>query len=232
MRDCKTPRTNFLSSACRSLVRPAIVCMLILALHGCNYFIMAGYLIGGPPSNEPDFDAITRKSMTDFGVTVAVVCDAPVELKWDNNKIDKELAKYVSRKMAGKKIKVIDCDQVYAWMDKHPHRDRPTEIGAYFNTTYVVYIDLKKYSLFEESSPNLRRGRAEALVTVYEMDGDGDGARIYSKDVVSKYPLRAPQAASDVRYSTFRRLYLTRLSEEVGRLFYEWYNGDDIVDAT
>ena len=59
-----------------------------------------------------------------------------------------------------------------------------------------------------------------------------DGERIYSKDVMSKYPLRAPQATSDVKYSTFRRLYLTRLSEDIGRLFYEWYNGDDIVDAT
>jgi len=230
MRNCRTHRTVCVSNTCHSLVRPLLVCMLILSLHGCNYFIMAGYLIGGPPSNEPNFDAITNKSMTGYKVTVAVVCDAPMELKFEHSKIDKELAKYVSRKMAGKKIKVIDSDRVYAWLDKHPHRDRPTEIGEAFNTTYVVYIDLKKYTLFEESSPNLRRGRAEALVSVYDMTENGE--RIYSKDVVSKYPLRAPQATSDVKYSTFRRLYLTRLSEDIGRLFYEWYNGDDIVDAT
>lgn len=232
MLDFRTSRETILGRIAKSVMAKIIAVTLVVALSGCNYFILAGYLIGGPPSNEPDFDASTQKSMTDFGVTVAVVCYAPVELKWDNNKIDQELAKYVARKMTSKKIRVIDSDQVYAWMDKHPHWDTPAEIGKAFNTTYVVYIDLKKYSLFEESSPNLRRGRAEALVTVYEMDEDGDGERIYSKDIVSKYPLRAAQATSEVRYSTFRRLYLTRLSEEVGRLFYEWYNGDDISDAT
>ena len=67
-----------------------------LVLTGCNYFILIGYLIGGPPSIEPDFDVETNKSMTDLDVTVAVVCYAPPKLKWDFSKVDKELAKYNS----------------------------------------------------------------------------------------------------------------------------------------
>ena len=206
-------------------------CVLMASLAGCNYFVLAGSLIGGPPSIEPDFDTATGDSMTDYGVTVAVLCYAPVELKWEHNKIDQELTKYVTRKMANKKIRVIDSDRVYAWMDKHPHWDTPAEIGEAFNTTYVVHIDLKKYTLYEENSANLYRGRAEAMVTVYKMEDDGQGDRIYSKVILSKFPLQAPKSTSEVKYSTFRRLYLTRLSEEIGRLFFEWYNGDDILDA-
>ena len=87
MLDFRTSRETILGRIAKS-----VMAKIIAALSGCNYFILAGYLIGGPPSNEPDFDASTQKSMTDFGVTVAVVCYAPVELKWDNNKIDQELA--------------------------------------------------------------------------------------------------------------------------------------------
>ncbi len=116
-------------------------------------------------------------------------------------------------------------------MDKNPNWDEPEEIARAFGVTYLVYIDLKKYTLYEKNSQNLYRGRAEAMVSVYEIDEAGDGERIYSKEILSKYPIRAPKSTYEVTYSTFRRLYLTRLSEEIGRLFYEWYNGDDIPDA-
>ena len=68
---------------------PALA-LAAVSLSGCNYFIALGYLIGGPPSVEPDFDAQTAKSFTDKGVTVAVVCYAPTELKWDFDEIDYE----------------------------------------------------------------------------------------------------------------------------------------------
>lgn len=199
---------------------------------GCNYIVLAGYLIGGPPSIEPDFDAQTKKSMTAKDVTVAVVCFAPTDIKWDFDKIDNEIAKYVTFRLHSHKIKVVNPDSVRAWLDENGEWDQPTEIGAAFNVNYVVYIDLQKYSLFEEDSSNLYRGRAEGMVSVYEMDETGDGEKIYTKEIVSKYPLAVPRDTHEVTYSKFKREYLSRLAEEIGRLFYEYYHGDDIPDAT
>ena len=201
------------------------------ALTGCNYVIMLGYMIGGPPSIEPDFDKMTKASMTDKDVTVAVVCYAPTELKWDFDEVDMEVAKYVSNRLFLHKIKVIDPDRVRDWLDKHSDYDKPDEIGAAFHTKYVIYIDMHKFSLYEEHSASLYRGRAEALVSVFDIDEQGNGEKIYTKDLTSAYPLAAPRSTSEVSYGHFKKEYLSRLSEEIGRLFYEYYNGDDMPDT-
>lgn len=218
-------------------VRRSWSCWMVLllaavAMPGCNYVVLAGYLIGGPPSIEPHFDATMKKSMTDKDVTVAVVCYALPELKWDFDQVDREVSKYVARRLVQHKIKVIRPDSVQEWLDTHDDWDRPEEIGAHFGTTYVVYIDLHKYSLYEENSANLYRGRSEALVSVFEMDEDDEGEKIYSKEIVSRYPLSVPRSTSEITYGRFKKQYLSRLSEEIGRLFYEHYNGDDMADAT
>lgn len=206
-----------------------IACLFVLP--GCNYVVLLGYLIGGPPSIEPDFDAMTNKSMTDKDIKVAVVCYAPTELKWDFDKIDQELGRYVSHRLGTHGIKFINPTRVQAWLDQNPDWDKAEEIGEGLDVEYVIYIDLHKYSLYEENSQNLYRGNAEAIVSVHEMHEDGHGEKVYSKEILSQYPLRAPRSTAEISYTSFKREYLTRLSEEVGRLFYEYYSGDDIPDA-
>jgi len=103
-----------------------IACQIIVvgliagALTGCNYLLFAGYLLGGPPSIEPAFDAETGLSMTDKDVTVAVVCYAPKHVKWDFANIDYNLSKKVAYRMFQKKITVINPDRIRDWLDRHP----------------------------------------------------------------------------------------------------------------
>lgn len=201
-------------------------------LSGCNYFIPLAYFIGGPPSIEPDFDAMTKQSLTEKDVTVVIVAYAPPELKWDFPKIDAEVAKYVAYRLVQKKVKVFNPDKVQAWLDEHDDDwDKPEEVGAAFDATYVIHIDLGKFSLYEENSTTLYRGRSEAYISVFEMDGDGHGEKVYNKEVLSTHPIRGPRSTSEMPFTEFKREYLSRLSEEVGWLFYEHYNGDNIPYA-
>ena len=203
-----------------------------VSLAGCNYLVLLGYLIGGPPSIEPDFDATVKKSMTDKDVVVAVVCYVPKEVKWNYPAIDQQLAKAVAFRLHRHYIKVISPDGVSAWLDENSEWDEPDEIGQALNVKYVIYIDLQNFVLFEENSQDLYRGRAEGAVSVWEMDEDGEGERIYQKEITSKFPLLAPVSTYAISEPSFQRRYLTRLSEEIGRLFYEYYSGDNIPDAT
>ena len=148
------------------------------------------------------------------------------------DQIDKEIAKYVSYRMVEHKIRTVNPDRVNDWLDRNDDWDKPEEIGAALGATYVVYIDLNDFSLYEENSHNLYRGRADIMVNVIKIDPDGTGDEIYSKEHISRFPLAVPRSTYDVTYSNFKRQYLARLSEEIGRLFYEHYNGDDIPDAT
>ncbi|TWT64492.1 hypothetical protein [Rubinisphaera italica] len=221
-------------SSLMTVIRKATLLTFLIgavSLTGCNYAILLGYLIGGPPSIEPDFDVQTNKSMSDKEVSVCVVAFAPTNLKWDFPKIDHELSRYVAFRLVEHEIKVVNPDQVKAWLDSHPDWDKPEEIGKAFDCNYVIYIDMNDFHLYEENSTTLYRGRSENYISVIEMDEDGYGEKIYSKEVNSKYPIRAPRSTSEMSLDTFKREYLSRLSKEIGWLFFERFNGDDIPDA-
>ncbi|MDA0283527.1 MAG: hypothetical protein O3B13_09920 [Planctomycetota bacterium] len=216
----------------RPRLTACILAALFCATSGCNYIVLLGYLIGGPPSIEPDYDAMTGNSMTDSGIVVAVVCFAPKEVMYSFAHVDRDIAVAVARRLHNHKIAVINPDMVQKWIDENPNWDEPDEIGSAVGATHVVYIDLTSFTLYEENSHELYRGRSEGVISVYELDEDGDGEQTYSKELISRYPLAAPRDSSDISRPQFHLQYLARVSEEVGRLFYEHYNGDDMSDAT
>ena len=211
-----------------SRVRLALAALLLISLPGCNYFILLGYLIGGPPLFEKD----TTKSLTDRNTRVAVVCYASDELKYECEHIDHIIARQVGYQLSMNKIDVVPSDEVRSWMIPNPDWDTAAEVGKAFDVNFVVYIDVSDFSLYERDSNTLFRGRCEAIVSVYEMETDGSGDRIFSHDLNSQYPIQVPRSATDVSYDTFRMEYFSRLSDEIGRLFYPYLNGDDISNAT
>lgn len=232
--------TQIFGRSIRRTLKAALLASVAISMSGClKQFILLSYLIGGPPSIEPEFDRQTGSQLTEFGVKVAVVCYAEDRLKWDFDKIDHDVARAVSAQLTKHKIDVIDSNRVRAWLNENPEWDRPQEIGASLTTadgtkpTHIIYIDLIDYSLYEPDSHNLYRGRAEATVSVFKMDEENptEGEKIYTDDIKSQYPIHAPESTSSVPFSEFRTRYLVRLSEEIGRLFYERYAGDDIHDG-
>ena len=64
------------------------------------------------------------------------------------------------------------------------------------------------------------------------MDEGGEGEKVFVDKIMSIYPLISPRDTHDITLSSFKREYLSRLSEEIGRHFYEYYNGDDVGAAT
>lgn len=209
----------------------ALALAAVLATGCLKEILFFGYLVGGPPSVEPDFDKETKKSLTDHGVRVAVVCYAPTKLKLLDEKVDEVIAKHVAYKLRQNQIMVIRPALVQEWLDEHPEWETPVEIGEAFKTKYVIFIDLQKYSLYEKGSQTLMRGRAEAVLTVWELDDMGDGERIYRREVKSVYPLAVPRSTYETSYSKFRKEFLDRVSRDIGWKFYERYNGEDMQDA-
>jgi len=218
------------STASRMLslgLRLALTGLMLLSIPGCNYFLLLGYLIGGPPQIEPLFEKETKKSMTDKDVRVAVVCYASDELKFKFDNLDHIIANRVTNQLAAKKIEVVPYDEIRVWLRENPDWDTAVEVGAEFDVTYVIYVDVSDFSLYERDSNSLFRGRCDAIVSVYEMETGGDGERIFSRDLNSVFPIEVPRSASDVSFDQFRMEYIWRLGDEIGRMFYPYLNGDD-----
>jgi hypothetical protein len=204
--------------------------MLAIAggLQGCAQFVLLGYLIGGPPSIEPNFDAETGLSLKGKDKTVAVVCYAPTELQYDYPKVDAEVASAVAYRLAEHGIKVVHPDYVKAWIDENSDWDRAEEIGEALKATHIIDIELVAFSLYEENSHTLYRGRSEVYLSVIEMQPDGTGEKVFATELDSLFPTQMPRPTTDISYVQFKREYLSRLSESIGWNFYERYNGDMI----
>jgi hypothetical protein len=214
-------------------VRLALLAVGLLSVlgSGCNGVVLAGLLLAGPPTIEPDYDKMTKKSLRDKGVKVAVVCFAPDEVRLNFIDVDKDIAKYCAHQFNQHHIPVINPDRIQEWLDKHEDWDKPEEIGEATKATHIILVDVHKYNLFEENTHELYKGRAELLISVFEMQKDGSTEKVYTKEITCQYPLETPRETSEISYDRFRREYLARLSEEVGRLFYSHENGDDMRDV-
>ncbi len=213
-------------------VHVCMAALMVSCFSGCNYLVFFGYLIGGPPQLEPIFEKETRKSFTDHGVRVAVVCYVDNDLKYQYDSIDHLLAVGVAARLRQNHIEIVNPERIRGWLEENTHWDTPDEIGAEFDATYVVYIDMSNFSLYEHDSRHLYRGRAEIVVNVYEMDASGEGERIFSQDLSSEFPRLTQRSASEISYDSFRTEYLLRLSEEIGRMFFPYGSGDDVGSGT
>ena len=206
------------------------LCMALVAAAcaGCKTVVLLGYLIGGPPSIEPEFDKQTKMSLKDDDKRIAVVCYAPKELKFDVEDVDAELAQHVAMRLNGHGMKVIAPSAVQNWLDQHDDWDSPAEVGRAVEADWVVYIDMQEYSLYEKGTMQLYRGRTTAMVKVFDMNED-EGEEIFAKEVVSVYPIRVAKPAHEIPRDRFKALYMSRLSDEIGHLFYEHFAGDEIA---
>lgn len=217
------------------LVRPMRTLILLASLlalpgltTGCAQVVLLGLLIGGPPSIQPQFDSETGKSLVATEKKVVMVVYADPEIKLQYSKIDHELAGSIARLMQLNKIDVVEPDYVRAWIDKHSDWETADEIGAAFDADYVVELELVTFDLFEPHSANLLRGRTLASVNVYDVAEAGEAPKVFSKEVNFMYPTKIPRSAYETSELDFKREFLSRLSEEVGFMFYPSYNGDKI----
>ena len=203
-------------------------CLSLVLTAGCQQFVILSYLIGGPPSIEPDFDKETGQSLKGKENTVAVVCFAPREMLLEFPNIDDEIAAQVAYRLGENKITIVKPDYVRAWIDAHPKWELAEEIGREFKANYVVEVELSTFSLYEGTSTTLFRGRTEADIHVTEVDEGGHGDRVFSKELDFHFPVRVPRSSTEGELIPFKREYISRLSDKIGWMFYESYNGDMI----
>ena len=172
-------------------------------------------------TTDSEFQQRTFQTLRGRRKVVLVYCDAPRELTSGNEAVDYNVAKHVAYRFNQNRIKVIDPDRVYEWLDTHDGRRKSAEIGKHFNVDYVIQIDAKDFTLFERRSPELFRGMADFVVHVTKMDSTrSSGNVIYSAAVKSVFPADGAVSVEAVSLANFRKKYMSVLSDEIGRRFY------------
>ncbi len=196
----------------RGLGWVAVGLTLSLPLAGCaKVLATAVYVVTG--ANSPaEYTGLKDKR-------VAVVCRQLVSLQYRDTTVPRDLAARVGSLLAtnGKKIEVIDQQQVSEWTDENAWDDF-TQIGKALEADIVVAIELEDFRLHQGQT--LYQGRANVQIKVYDIK-DG-GKLVFEKTPrPSVYPPNGGIPTSEKQESQFRREYVGILAEEIARLFYE-----------
>jgi hypothetical protein len=196
----------------RGITWLATALLLCLPLAGCaKALFTALYVIKG--ANVPaEYEGLKDKR-------VAVVCRQLVSLQYRDSTVPRDLAARVGALIAqnGRKIEVIDQQDVSEWTDENAWEDF-TQIGKALEAEMVVGIELEDFKLHQGQT--LYQGRANVQIKVYDMK-DG-GKLVFEKSPrPSVYPPTGGIPTSEKQESQFRREYLGILADEIARHFYE-----------
>lgn len=138
---------------------------------------------------------------------VVVVCRPLTELSYSCSGAANELSAEVGRQLKahlGRKIKIVDPDDVADWTDEHPVEDY-AEIGRNLEADMVVGIDLLAFNTM--LGQTLMQGKSQLRVAVYDMAKDGDVAFQKSLPQIV-YPENNGIPTQDLPEDEFRRKYI------------------------
>ena len=192
----------------------SLVAALALAspLLGCTRVLQtAVYLVKG--TDEPaEFKGLKDKK-------VVVICRPLTELTYSCSTAPGELAAEVGRQLKahlGRKIKLVDPDDVADWTDEHPVEDY-AEIGRNLEADMVLGIDLLSFDTL--LGQTLLQGKSQVKVAVYDLKNDGE--IVFEKSLPQfVFPENNGIPTQDKPEDEFRRQYISVLADEIGKLFY------------
>ncbi len=178
---------------------------------GCtSMFATVAWVIGGDDT-PPEFTGLKNKQ-------VAVVCRPMVELEYANSRSAEEIAKHVGKLLENRvrKVRIVDPRQVAQWTDEHDWDDF-AEVGKALKADMVLGIDLEGFNLYQGQT--LFQGRARVVLTVYDIAQNGKV--VYRKKLPQTvYPPNVAIPTAERQEDEFRRLFISVLSDEIGRHFY------------
>ncbi|MDP1561497.1 MAG: hypothetical protein Q8M16_08885, partial [Pirellulaceae bacterium] len=128
-----------------------------------------------------------------------------------------------------KKIDVISQGQIANWMDQNGFGEPdPLKLGQGLNADYVMMLRISDYSIHDGKT--LYKGHCNYKIDVYSMSEKG--RLVFSRGPLEFTFPRDGRPAIESSEQRFEAFYLTRLSDRIARLFYEYdLTEDAAMDA-
>jgi hypothetical protein len=162
------------------------------------------------------------------GKRVAVVCVSE-SASYGPNSISNMMERMVATLLRerGKKIEVIHQDEVADWIDNNDWNQMDyRDIGRGVAADQVLAIDISGVRLHEGMT--LYKGRADVVVTVYDMS-DGGKAAFRRTLPEFTFPRTGARHSTEMSENQFRQLFVTVLAGQVAKYFYDYRFEDDFA---
>jgi acyl-CoA synthetase (AMP-forming)/AMP-acid ligase II len=215
-------------------LRLGVIALMILSIQmsGCSLFVMAGKFLMGDPVAESQFKQRTGVDLRKDKKKVVVVCSVPEMLRQENASIDHDLVESIVRRFRVRDIETIPPRDVDRWLSSLGGVwNSPQEIAQKFEANYIIHVDLESVTYREPNSPNMYRGNCLGNVYVYEIRGekkDKNAFLVFQHEFSSTYPQLHPVSVDQSSMRSFQEKYITRVSDELARLFYDFKMTEEV----
>ncbi|MCA9016908.1 MAG: hypothetical protein KDA77_16360 [Planctomycetaceae bacterium] len=221
--------THIFSRHCFSAVLLALLC---LSASGCSLGVMVGKMFFGDPLITCEFTSRTKVDLTEDKKKVLVICSTPESIRSDYPSLNYDLLEQITYRLKRQDIEVMDTGEVATWLDDNGGVwNDVDELAENFDVDYIIHVDIDDFDYREPNSPNLLRGKTFGNVSAYEVhevDGIKRALEVFSSEYTSEYPSHLPVSVEQESPKVFRKKYLDRIADQIGRFFYNYHAGDGI----
>jgi hypothetical protein len=197
-----------------------LIGLLLASSTGCNILTAVAVM------TEPDSEKIPPEYKGLEDKTVVVHVWALPEIRWAYQKVELDLAGYLSEYLEQnvEDVVVVDYYRVASLLEKKQHlQSDPIAVGDEFGADVVVHLSVYKMTMQDRGMAHFYRGRLAASVVVYEFGTESDTPeRVPLRDVVVAVPEDAPLGVADISPLEVRQQTYFAFTEQVGRKFHEY----------
>lgn len=206
----------------------ASLLLATLACMACNPITATYFLfVGMDPKFEPDFKLASGDKKKPNKVVI-LTSTPQLELRPELIGADRELAGLFAQILQQgceknkEQILIGSTTKVQKFKDDHPSWQSLSleEIGKKLDTDYIIELEIRELSLYENGSQNtFFKGRAAVSVTLADVRKPGENP-VFSKEYTGEYPRsQGPRLASDTNPQKFRREFMTRVATDLSWFF-------------
>lgn len=225
----QTKNSGLFNQHCFSVMLLALVC---LGASGCSLYVMAGKMFFGDPLQTCEFSRTTKVDLSEEDKKVLVICSTPESIRSDYPSLNYDLLEQITYRLRRNDVDVMDTGKVATWLDDNGGVwNNIDELAENFDADYIIHVDIDEFDYREPNSPNLLRGKAFGNVSAYEVmevDGLKRALEVFASEYTSEYPSHMPVSIESESPKVFRKKYLDRIADQIGRFFYNYRTGADI----
>lgn len=131
--------------------------------------------------------------------------------------ISNAIIQHIRKELRGRVHAVVNPQQVAKYQQSKLdwQGTAVAEIGREFQVDKVLYLEIQRYSIMEERSANLYRGRLSGHLQVIDPNAPSGKEILYEADVSVQVPDDKPIGASDIPEGKLRGATLYRFGQEV-----------------
>jgi len=210
--------------------------VLILETSGCSLFVMAGKMVFGDPLTASAFTQATGVNLVKDDKRVVVLCSVPEFANSGSPALDLDLVDAISVQLRRNGVNMVSQNEVANWIENQgglpgDAADIASQAAGELKTDYILHVNVENFSIREENSSDLFRGRTVASVTgfaVTEVDGLKQALQIFTRDFKSVYPAHHPVSAVSISERAFRKRYFDRIGVQLSHMFYDHRIADEM----